>query len=438
VGLKTDNLKDRFKQALFVVFLCLLLFPSFQREFQIIRSKKLNGYFEQTANPGFTLQGWMKGDFQEQYMKNREDSVGFRSDFVRLFNQVDYTLFSVPHAERVIIGKNNMLFTWNYIMAWLGKGLKGERYIDEKVRELKFLQEDLWVRKKILLLVIFPPEKPYFYPENLPDRYVHQERVMGNYQCYVEKCRKYGVNTIDVNHWFTLLKDTSRYLLFPLNGAHWSDYGAFIAADSTIHYIENKRNKKLPHLVIDNLEQTDIPQNFENDISRTMNLIWDIKDPILAHLHYHIDYDTVNPKPTALFVGDSFYWGWDYQGLTDSIFCNKQFWYYDKEIYPADPAGIKTTIDVDLVQEVEKQDVIIIMHVCGGAGDLGSGFIDRAYAEFDTSSNNKIRNFEKQIRKSPEWMAQMERKAKENKVTTDQMVRNDAIYLANQELLKNK
>jgi hypothetical protein len=151
-----------------------------------------------------------------------------------------------------------------------------------------------------------------------------------------------------------------------------------------------------------------------------------------------MDYDTVNPKPSALFIGDSFYWGWDYQGLTDSIFRNKQFWYYDKEIYPADPAGIKKTIDVNLVQEVEKQDVIIIMHVCGGAGDLGSGFIDRAYAEFDTSSNNKIRNFEKEIRKSPEWMAQMEKKAKENKVTTDQMVRNDAIYLANQELLKNK
>lgn len=432
------KLKEYLKQGLFVIILCLLLCPSLQRKYQLIHSKKLNGYFELTPQPEFTLNGWMKGDFQEQYMKNREDSVGFRSDFVRLYNQVDYTLFSVPHAERVIIGKNSMLFTWNYIMAWLGKGLKGEKYIDAKVRELKFLQDDLWARKKILLLVIFPPEKPYSYPGNLPDRYVRQERVMGNYQCYVQKCREYGVNTIDVNHWFTLINNTSPFLLFPKNGAHWSDYGAFIAADSTIHYLEKKMNRKFPQLVIDSMELTSIPRHYDNDISRTMNLIWDIKDPVLAYPRYHVNYDAATQKPAALFIGDSFYWGWDAQGLTDSIFRTKQFWYYDKEVYPESWTKILNTWQVDLVKEVEKQDVIIILHVGGGVGDMGSGFIDRAYAAFDTSSNNKIRMLENKILKSPEWMKQMEQKAKENNLPIRQMVRVDAIYLANQELLTTK
>ena len=438
MGLKTDNRKDRFRKRLFLVFLYLLLLPSIQGKFQIIHSKELNGYFEQTPKPKVTLKGWMNGDFQEQFTKYREVSVGFRNDMIRLFNQIDLSLFSLPHAERVIVGKDKMLFTWNYIMAWLGKGLKGEKYIEEKVRELKFLQDDLWARKKILVLVIFPPEKPYFYPENLPDRYAHQKRVMGNYQCYVEKCREYGVNTIDVNHWFTLMKDTSRYLFFPWSGAHWSDYGAYIAADSAIRYIENKLNKKLPHLVIDSLEQTDMPRHLENDISLTMNLIWDIKGKDLVKPFYHTDFGATAQKPSALFIGDSYYWGWDDQGLTDSIFRNKEFWYYDKEVFPAGPAGVRQTTDIDLVKEVEKHEVIIIMHVCGGEGDMGSGFIDRAYAVFDTSSNNKILNIEKSIRNSREWMAQIEIKAKENKVTINQMVQNDAIYLVNQELLKHK
>jgi hypothetical protein len=428
---------EYFKQGLFVIILCLLLFPSLQRKYSLIRSKNLNGYFEFTPKPQFSLEGWIKGDFQAKYMKNREDSVGFRSDFIRLFNQVDYTLFSVPHAERVVIGKNNMLFTWNYMMSWLGKGLKGEKYIDEKVRELKFLQDDLWVRKKILLLVIFPPEKPYSYPGNLPDRYARQKRVMGNYQCYVQKCKEYGVNIIDVNHWFTLLKNRSPYLLFPNNGAHWSDYGAFIAADSTIRYMEKKMSRKLPQLVIDSMELTNTPRHYDNDIARTMNLIWDIKDPVLAYPRYHVNFDATTQKPSALFIGDSFYWGWDAQGLTDSIFRNKQFWYYDKEVYPESWTKTLNTWQVDLVKEVEKQDVIIIMHVGGGAGDMGSGFIDRAYAAFDTSSNNKIRNLENRILNSPEWMKQMEKKATENNIPIRQMVLIDAIYLANQELLKN-
>jgi hypothetical protein len=438
VDSKTNKSRNRFKQGMLVVILFLLLAPSFQRRFGFIRSEELKGYFELTPKPEFTIKGFMNGDFQMQYMKNREDSIGFRSDLVRIYNQVDYSLFSLPHAEKVVIGKNDMLFTWNYLMAWLGRGLKGEKYIDEKARKLRFLQDDLWARKKILLLVIFPPEKTYFYPENIPDRYARQKREKGNYQCYVEKCREYGVNNIDVNHWFTSMKDTARLLLYPWNGTHWSDYGALIAADSTVKYIEAKLGKKLPHIVVDKFDMTDVPRHNDNDISRTMNLICNIRDHVMAQPAYHSERDTGTAKPPVLFVGDSFYWGWDDQGLVDSIFTDKQFWYYDKDLFELGCQGTKRVIDQDLVKEIEKREVLIIMHVAGGVGDMGAGFIDRAYAAFDTSSNNKILGFEKKIRSSKEWMEGMEKKSKENNMTLDQTIRADAIYLANEELLKNK
>ena len=291
-----------FGKVLLVIILCLLVLPMLQGSFRFIRSKDLDGYFELTPKPEFTWEGWLGGVFQEQLMKNREDVAGFRSDFVRLYNQVDYSLFRVPHAERVIIGKNQMFFVWNYIMAWLGKGMIGERFIEQKVEEMKFLQEYLWSKKKIFFLVIFPPEKPYSYPENIPGRYAHLKKVRGNYEYYAETCRKYGVNAINCNRWFMSMKDTSRYPLFPWNGTHWSDYGAYIAADSAIKFIGTKLGRSVPLLKTDRIEISGIPRHFDDDIVKTMNLIWDVKSHDLAYPSYHADFDRTSEKPSALLL----------------------------------------------------------------------------------------------------------------------------------------
>ena len=426
------------KQGLFLFLIILWLFPMLQGELELIISMKLNGYFEPTPRPLFSMKTWMNGDYQEKYMRNLEDSVSFRSDFVRLTNQIDYSLFSIPHPKNIVIGNKKMLFIWNYMMTWLGKGLKGEHYIDEKVKELKFLQDDLWNRKKIMLLVVFPPEKAWAYPENIPWRYASQKRVMGNYECYVRKCREYGGNTLDVNRWFMAARDTSKYLLFPWNGTHWSDYGAFLAADSLIRLLEAKMNRKFPHIVLNSIELSPIPRHNDNDISKLMNMIWEPSGRPLAVPHYHAVSTPEVKKTSVLFVGDSFFWGWDDMGLVDTIFAEKQFWYYNREVFPAGPSGVRQAADLNLKEEVEKRDVIIIIHVGGGVGDMGNGFIDDAYAVFDTTSGNMIRQIEKLIRNSPERMIKMEADALAKNKPVSQIIRNEAIWITNNELLKHK
>ncbi|MEI6898471.1 MAG: hypothetical protein WCL00_01230, partial [Bacteroidota bacterium] len=364
------------KTGLFLLSLVTLLLPSLQARLGVIRSKNLDGYFEPVPKPKASLKTWFSGDYQDQYMKSVEDSVGFHSDFVRIFNQVDYSLFSVPHPEKVVIGKNRMLFIWNYMMAWLGKGLKGDLYIEERVRRLKFLQDELWNRKKIMLLVVFPPEKAWAYPENIPSRYVAQKRVMGNYECYARKCKKYSINTLDVNKWFMTARDTSKELLFPLYGTHWSDYGAWLAADSMLRFLVNKMDRPFPNLVIDSIERSAIPRHNDNEISKLMNLIWELPDPVIAHPHLHATFAPGVTKPSVLVIGDSFYWAWEDIGFMEAAFGDRQFWYYDKDIYPYGASGNKKAPDLDLISEVEKRDVIIIIQVCGGVGDMGNGFID--------------------------------------------------------------
>ncbi|MDP4281934.1 MAG: hypothetical protein Q8867_07250, partial [Bacteroidota bacterium] len=85
-------------KILFAFILLIMVLPSVQKKSHFIHSNSLNGVFESTPQPVFSRKTWLDGNFQDQLRKYVEDSAGFKSDFVRLYNQFDFSLFSIPHA----------------------------------------------------------------------------------------------------------------------------------------------------------------------------------------------------------------------------------------------------------------------------------------------------------------------------------------------------
>ncbi len=423
---------NRLKDLLLLFLLLLLLLPAVQKKTGFIRSKALNGYFAATAKPAFSCSTWMKGAFQEQYRLHTEDSAGFKSDMVRLYNQVDFTLFSIPHASKIVAGKKDYMFADSYIQGYLGTDFVGKYYIEQKVKRARFLQDWLWKEKGILLMVAFAPGKGFFYPEYIPDRYLKNRKGETNYDYYVKQCISQGVNHIDFNRWLILMKDTSRYMLYPKTGIHWSSYGAFLCADSLRKYIEQKMNRKLPHLVLDSIEVAAVARDEDNDIDRTMNLIWKIPHPLMAYPKFHFTYDSLQPKPKALFVGDSFYWYWHYNGIISNTFANMAFWYYNQDVYPEHFKTPTNTGNLNYPDSILSQQVIILLQTNGGYGDLGSGWVDRAWDYFYPGPT-KEKEIEARMRTTPSWAESLARKAKERGITTDAMSRLDAIYIVGQD-----
>jgi hypothetical protein len=45
------------------------------------------------------LAGWINGDYQREKEKYFNDQFGFRNDFVRLHNQIGYSLFKKMNAK---------------------------------------------------------------------------------------------------------------------------------------------------------------------------------------------------------------------------------------------------------------------------------------------------------------------------------------------------
>jgi len=91
----------RIKNILLLMLLLLLISGAIQKRYGIIHTRPLNGVFSATTRPAVTCSTWMTGDYQEKYRLNLEDSVGFKPDLVRLYNQIDYSLFSIPHASKL-------------------------------------------------------------------------------------------------------------------------------------------------------------------------------------------------------------------------------------------------------------------------------------------------------------------------------------------------
>ena len=423
------------KNTLLFILVGLLAFGSVQKRFGIIRSKPLNGVFTVTPKPAFSCSTWMAGSYQDQYRLSLEDSVGFKPDLVRLYNQIDYSLFSIAHASKMVVGKEGYLFADTYIKGYTGTDFVGKHYINDKIRAVKFLQDYLWKEKGILLMVVFAPGKGFYYPEYIPGRYLNDRRENTNYGYYLQRCREEGINHIDFNQWLIGMKDTARFMLYPKTGIHWSCYGAYLCADSLRRYLETRLNRKLPHMVLDSVEVASEAREDDNDMGRTMNLIWKIPHPLMAYPKFHFEYDTLRPKPAALFAGDSFYWYWYYNGIIENTFRNKEFWYYNNEVYPEQFSAPKNVGQIDYTEAILKQDVIVLIQTNGGYGELGYGWVDVAYDHL-YPGKTRAKEIKRLMQASPEWMKQLAEKAEDRHISTDHMVRLDAIFMMNQELRK--
>ena len=356
------------KVILFTIIVMVMFLPMLQRMTKLIAEKpKLN---------------WVTL-FDGEYQKTTEDyvqaKIGFRGTFVRIYNQLQYSLYNQARAKDVIIGNDGYLYEENYIDAYLGTDFIGEDSIDLKVNKLGAIDKVLKA-KGIEIVVVLAPGKGSFYPEFIPDQYDINSRGKTNYEGYSKAIAKTDVHLVDFHQWFDDMKDTSRYPLFPKTGIHWSKYGEMLVLDSIITYFNAlAKYDKIPELNISRVEWSNTMRDSDDDIERGMNLLFDIEDFPMAYGHYNFKDSVTEKSPKVLTVGDSYYWGMFNWGLTEFGFNKAQFWFYNNEIYPDIYDGVAKVSNVDIVAEVEKNDFILLLVTDANLHKFCFGFIDQLY-----------------------------------------------------------
>jgi hypothetical protein len=376
-------MEEKTKNIIFIFLMAIIFLPMLQKAVPFIKSGPLNGEYAIAPDTAVTFMSWFDGSYWNKKSKYINDNMGFRPDLVRLNNEVDFDFFKKIHSEWRLIGDNACIFQDVYIYSYLGRDFDGYPFILEKVRKLKAIQDTLGKLGKSLIFV-HAPCKAFYYPEYFPKRYRDTVRCTTNFETYKRIGDSLGLNQVDFNTWLVDMKTTSKELLYPKQGFHWSTYGSLLAADSLIRYIEHLRGIRMIHPVWDKIEHTHKARYKDDDISKTMNLIWPLANETFSYPEVRYEGDKTAVKPRVIYIGDSFLFQWLDEGVMDNTESSWQIWYYYSSLINKDhkPDEMYPMDNYDWVKEMDNSDCIIIMFTSRNLEKMGKNFVERTYDHY--------------------------------------------------------
>jgi len=362
---------NRLTTQLFILILLLILVvPPIQGTFKLFKEPKLGGYVSEIPKPNFSVANIFNVSYQERVELFLNRTYGFRAWFIRAYNQMQFSFFKKAHADLTIVGKNNCLFGQGYIDAHYGKTFIGSRLINQKVDEIKQIQDTLNHLGKDLLVII-ASSKGTYYNEYIPDR-LKVKVDTANYDYFASQFLKKKVNCIDFNKGFLEWKDTCQYPLYAKLGVHWSEYGAYLATDSLLNFIEAKRAIDLPDMILKNLALKKA-QKGDIDTQAGMNLLFDISNDLYAYPD--VTYNKSGKDSLkVLIVGDSFFYAMNATNFLKEAFHDSEFWFYNNGVFKTDAF---TTGELQtFFEKVTKFDYIILITQEGTLHSFSWRFIE--------------------------------------------------------------
>ncbi len=418
-----------YKTWLLAGIFAVMIVPMIQENLHLKKEHPLNGDIRLPENIEFDKEGWFSGYYQEEKEKYLNTAFGFRNQFVKLNNQIAYSIFRKAKANGVIIGKETYLYEKSYIDAYTGTDFLGKDSIDHTIKRLKFISDTLHKLGK-QLIVVFAAGKASFYPEYIPDSYL-PVRGLTNYGYMSEEAKKARLNVIDFNKWFVDNKHRSKYPLYPQHGVHWSTYGTALAADSLLRKIEELRHIDVPELAFDGVNM-EPPHDVDYDIADGMNLLFRFKSFDMAYPRMLPVNTEGKTRPKVLVISDSFYWGMYGLGIAN-CFENDHFWYYNRQVFPESSSRELLVEQVDLGDALARHDVFVIMATEATLRKISWGFIEHAEQYYkgltplkanaeDVGYQNKVRDLVNYIRHDEKWYSDTKKRARERGVSLDSML----------------
>lgn len=371
----------RLKQVVFAGIIALLFLPMIQHKFRFFEETPLKGSYELSTKLKLNQTNWFSGKYQERQDLYITEHTGFRPGWVRFYNQWNYSLFAKSYANGVVIGKDDFLYEENYIRTYYGMDFIGKSKINTLTKQWKSVQDTL-KRKGIDLVVVFAPGKGSFYPEYIPHRYKNLRVNKTNYSEFKKQFDNHAVNYIDMHSWFRSMKRTAKYPLFSKTGIHWSAYGQWFVLDSLSKFVSARCNTTIPYFVLDSMEVSDSAMLGDNDIAVGLNMFKEIPDLKLAYPQFHPNRNVTPNDPKVLVIGDSFYWGLFNSNMSHSLFNNGEFWYYNKQIYPATYQKETLVKNQHLNRKLEENKVVFLIMTDASLNRFGFGFLEMACKEY--------------------------------------------------------
>lgn len=423
--------------VLFVLAVVTLALPMTQQYGQWLKLKPLKGVTVTTKQPELTYKSFMSGEFQKQEEKYLSENLGFREWLIRCYNQTAWSLFHKSQNKTIYIGKDKWIFNDFAIKHHYGQMLYD--YVkdnDEAIKKMKgdavllCLLQNILKEYGVTFFVCLAPSKDLVCEQYLPkvNEFTRPAGILA-IDHYPSLFDSLGINYIDFSTYFMSIKDTVSYPLYLKSSSHWSNQAAVYAADTLFRYMEalggfNMHNLDFGDVYLDKTHYQDA------DLEEVMNLIWPIESGKNLYTHFKIDGDTTAIKPKWLSVGDSYFWGFQYNLPLDALFETHHYWYYNKTVH--DDKLHKTVDEVDIVRELLSSDVVMLVYSPCNLFDLNRQFLTRSLFGLlyeESVIQQKLENVKQKIRNSKNWYASLEQKAAASGQDLELVIDDNARYM---------
>jgi len=426
VQLQMDDVVQNisFKRFLLACILFFLSLNIFQDLFPIRRLQRpLEGSFELKEKEPFTLQKWFDGTFSENAGECLNERFGARNLYVKLNNQVRFSLFNVTKVRDFVVGKNNYFYQQGYINEYNGLNFSGEKAVNDSIALLKQLQDQLKSLGKNVLVVL-APSKARIYPEYLPDHMVTGPTEHCHYVAYVNALKKQGIDFIDFNNWYLRKKKNAKYLIFPQFGVHWSRLEAVYAMDTIIKRFSFITKQPFPEIKINKLVELDTLQQPDDDAIRSMNLFFLPRFKKMAYPEYEVIHKE-RANQNLLVISDSFWWDIYGNRIPEKTFKNNEFWYYNKEMCGNMYLGKTELKNIDIKRHLLQYNDILIICSESNLNNFGFGFLNMAVREMKREiepTSREMEEYKTLINGTPEWKKYIILKAEKRKMPLEEMM----------------
>ena len=438
---------------MFSLTMCFLFASGIQRKYKIFKMKPLGGAIEvpEIKKPNF--KNYYDFSFQRSVEKNLELTFGFREPLIRVYNQYTWDFYNSHHTKEVLIGKSDWLYPrWHLLVPKYSPELS-ERFDQQAL--YFYLLSDILKEYNTQLLVCFIPSKIDIYKEYMPyDTCKFYDFNPIDYFC--EKFDESGVNYINFTKMFYDIKDNAVFNPFSQAGAHWSNIASAYAADSIFKRFSTLSDVNMPKLKFGEPYPAKT-RNPDDDLEWLLNLYRPLKSLPNYYVDIEVVEDSTSTYPKMITIGDSHFWNIVDNVPLNKIFVENPYWYYAKSIYF--DKNYHHVDQVNIAEEFISSDYLLFLYNAYQTYDIDSDIILRGITSLGEEDNaalyDKFYNSdgtrkvvilseeektEKRIleimngmRTSEEWMESLKKKAKTKNKTLEEVMREDAIWLIQEE-----
>ncbi len=346
----------------------MMIFKLFKEQSAVelgLTSLELAGITFNEPKPQFSLNDWSNHSYQDKFNKWFNHFYGARALFVRLGNQINYSLFSKSYMydQSIIIGKEKQLYEVGYLRDYCGLTPPTPPFqVEHRIQEMKEIQERLGDRGVAFTLLI-TPSKAAIYPEYIPAAFCDTPRAATrDYTQLLPLLTKYRLNYVDGHALTSAAKQRERLPLFCQGGTHWNYLGAFHTAQPLVEQLGALTKTPLGELRIQDMTVDHSPTGSDADLAKLLNLAippydYSVPHPVIMNLQ------TRQRLNRATFIGGSFTWTildiLDRANISDRI----DFYYYYKltlNSYPSKSSRPVDTGHIDWDHDIFTSQALIL------------------------------------------------------------------------------